>query len=434
MRDDSGRVRRALTLASIVVCVPVFLGACGTTGGSSAWDRGVSRGIRLEPPKRHPQEVLGVDPRVSDRWLIVGSGVPGNTDTSVPDVLRIYRRENGAWVYDATTASPDTQASDGFGFAAAASGEVIAVGAPTRHVGGVEAAGSVFIIRRGAEGWRHEASITPSTPVVNGFFGHHLAFDGTTLVVGEAVGGHMSGGAENRAVYVYARDGASWTLDATIPTPSELLTRSYEPGFTHEFGSHVTLDKGRIAVTAMGDNAVYLYERRDGAWMQTQRIEGPRDAGDSRFGPGFGRTADLSGDTLVVAALRAGGPVPDAGAAFVYRHDGSSWRLEQKLTAPDARTLDMFGHWVAADKDTVLAAAFRAEGTPGKETGAAYVFRRRAGVWALAAKLEPDTADGERPRFVGYGADLAGGTAVLSAGTEDGPGFGHHVWVFEGEG
>jgi hypothetical protein len=292
----------------------------------------------------------------------------------------------------------------------------------------------VFIIRRDAEGWRHEAAITPPTPIVNGFFGHHLAFDGTTLVVGEAVGGHLSGGAENRAVYVYARDGAAWRLDATIPTPSELITRPYEPGFTHEFGSHVALDDGRLAVTAMGDNAVYMYERRSGAWVQTQRIEGPRDAGDSRFGPGFGRTADLSGDTLVVAALRAGGPVPDAGAAFVYRHNGSSWRLEQKLTAPDARTLDMFGHWVAADDDTVLAAAFRAEGASGKEAGAAYVFRRRDGVWTLAAKLAPDAAGGERPRFVGYGADLAGGTAVLSAGTEAGPGFGHHVWVFEAEG
>ena len=63
----------------------------------------------------------------------------------------------------------------------------------------------------------------------------------------------------------------------------------------------------------------------------------------------------------------------NAGAAYVFRHDGMSWNEEQKLLAADIGTNEWFGYDVAVAGDTVLVGAYH-DNDLGRFAGSAYVF------------------------------------------------------------
>ena len=98
---------------------------------------------------------------------------------------------------------------------------------------------------------------------------------------------------------------------------------------------------------------------------------------DGAAGDEFGFSIAVSGDVAIVGAPYADLPpnITDAGAAYIFRFDGSEWVEEIKVTAElDADVQDHFGWSVAIEGDVAIV------GTPGDDTaaseaGAAYVFR-----------------------------------------------------------
>ena len=122
-----------------------------------------------------------------------------------------------------------------------------------------------------------------------------------------------------------------------------------------------------------------------------------------------------SGDMVVVGAYRKG-PGRDKGAAYVFRFDGTSWSQEAKLTASDARTKDEFGFSVAIDGETVVVGARR--GDDGiKDTGAVYVFERTGTVWSEELKLS--ASDGAKGDFFGEAVSVFGSTVLVGAPRDD---------------
>ena len=121
----------------------------------------------------------------------------------------------------------------------------------------------------------------------------------------------------------------------------------------------------------------------------------------------FGSSIALSGDTLVVGTdyddspAQPGGPaLPFSGAVFVFVRQGSGWRQQAYLKAPNAEANDLFGHSVAIDGDTLVAgsrcedsAASTVNGNMADNSldcaGAAYVYQRQGEQWRLQAYLKP---------------------------------------------
>lgn len=175
------------------------------------------------------------------------------------------------------------------------------------------------------------------------------------------------------------------------------------------------LDGDWLCVTALMRNAVALYRRSTDGWTLVQTIESPTDPGDAATGPGFGRSIDLDGDTLVVGALRAGGAAPDVGAVFVYAREGDVWRLAQRLADPGGSTLDMYGHWVAHDEGRIAVGAFRKDAAGAAAAGAVLLYRRDGDAYErafeLAAPSDPP------PSFTAYTLDYHAGHLAVSAGT-----------------
>jgi hypothetical protein len=144
----------------------------------------------------------------------------------------------------------------------------------------------------------------------------------------------------------------------------------------------------------------------------------------------FGFSVALTGDHAIVGAFRDDDNGYDSGSAYVFRRDGTTWSLHQKLTADDAQTGDSFGLSVAIAGDYAIVGAYGDD-----DTGSAYIFRRTMStdIWLQEAKL---TASDAAPNdSFGHAVAISGDVAVVGAYLDDDlGGSSGSVHVFERDG
>ena len=205
-------------------------------------------------------------------------------------------------------------------------------------------------------------------------------------------------GTDSGAAYVFRLAPGGWGEEAKL-VPADALEHD-------RFGNAVGSDSDTIVVGAPGHHdlgrrvgSAYVFRRAGAAWRQEARL----------FVDGlarFGHAVAISGDRVVVGA--PGDSVNDlpAGAVYVFRRDGSTWRREERLTAGDAEAGDLFGLSVGISAGTVVAGA-PGDDERGSLTGAAYVFVREGGGWRQEAKLlaEDAAALGEFGKVVAIDGD-----------------------------
>jgi len=81
----------------------------------------------------------------------------------------------------------------------------------------------------------------------------------------------------------------------------------------------------------------------------------------------------------------AGDPIPEAGAAYVFRQTGAGideWSEVKKFHASDAQEDDLFGQYVDIDGDVIVVVSSFEDGGADNyppESGAAYIFHRNEG-------------------------------------------------------
>src|ERR1700733_4812760 len=137
----------------------------------------------------------------------------------------------------------------------------------------------------------------------------------------------------------------------------------------------------------------------------------------------FGYSVATDGNTAVIGAFN---DHASNGAAYVYVLTGSTWSLQQVLTAPDGAANDNLGYTVALSGNTAML------GAPGKGNGQGYVyvFTRPGSTWALATEFT--SSDGAANDCFGCAMALRGGTALLGANGKLGGTGG--AYVFTGSG
>jgi hypothetical protein len=162
-------------------------------------------------------------------------------------------------------------------------------------------------------------------------------------------------------------------------------------------------------------------------------------ASNTEAGDAFGIAVALDGDTLVVSATgedsnatgvggnQADNSAVDSGAVYVFTRTGGVWTQQAYLKASNTEASDGFGRGLALRGETLVVGAFsddsNATGVGGNqadnsasESGAVYVFRRTAGVWAQENYVKAsNTEAGDRFRLVA----LDGDTLVVGATSED---------------
>lgn len=280
------------------------------------------------------------------------------------------------------SAFPESQAR--FGAALALRAGRLWIGEPQADVAAAPDEGIVHVLPQLSGGTLGSAvMLNAPSPGLSGRLGTALAVeaDGSLLAGADLdrVGPNGQGSVQRFAV-----DGAGFAAP-------ERIDRG-DGAYLERFGSAVAVAGEWAAAGSFLETteagaeagAVYLYRQVDGSWERFQRLLSPDAATEQRYGIALA----LDGDRLLVGAYwdASQGEV-DAGAAYVYRFDGTLWQLEQSLYPPTPELQGHFGFSVALDGTRLLV------GSPGSDQGgfdegAGFVYVFLAGQWQFEAFLQ----------------------------------------------
>jgi hypothetical protein len=296
----------------------------------------------------------------------------------------------------------DTRYFQQFGWAVAADGETVVVGAPADEPHGLYNAGAAYVFVRDGDAWVEQVKLVAADAAESSQFGYAVAIHGNTILVGAHYDSVNAG-----AAYVFTREGDAWTQQAKL-TPADAAGGK-------EFGCAVALDGDRLVVGAMADaeggyhaGAAYVFEKAGATWSEQAKLMSDL----AQPGDLFGFAVALAGDTAAVGSPFNDDVGSDAGAVHVFARTESGWGQQAELFASDAATSDFFGWSVAIAGDKVLAGAPQKSGAA-EFAGAAYVFTRVGSTWSPAAKLV--AADAQANDYFGYALALRGSMAAIGA-------------------
>jgi PKD repeat protein len=307
------------------------------------------------------------------------------------------------WTEEAQlTAAADGKMFDTFGWSVAVSGDTAIVAAKTDDVTTVRN-GSAYIFVRIGKTWSRQARLTASDASPRDLFGSSVAISGNTAIVG-ALGSNNNLG----ATYVFVRTGTTWSQQKILTAP--ITVTGDQCGFSVAIS-------GDTAVLGCKNNnlgAVYVFVRSGTAWT----LQGTLTASNSAAGDLFGWSVAISGGTVVVGALgdKLGGP-QGKGSATVFARSGTTWSLQQKLSAADGVAFDNFGIAVAISGDTAVVGNVTADPQHQPLNQAAYVFVRTGTTWSSQDKLM--ASDAKVNDSFGSSVAVSGDTALVGASGND---------------
>jgi hypothetical protein len=268
-------------------------------------------------------------------------------------------------------------------------------------------------------------------------FGYSVALSGDTLAVGARSESSNATGIDGDqanddaqgagAVYVFVRNGATWTQQAYLKASNTEADDSFggsvalsadtlAVGAGNEDSNATGIDGNQADNTAMNAGAVYVFVRSGTTWSQQAYVK----ASNTGAGDGFGFQVALSGDTLAVGApgeaskatgVNPGGGQADngasgSGAVYVFVRQGTDWAQQAYIKASNAEANDEFGHSVALFDNTLAVGAIgeasgavgvnptngQADNTAGS-AGAVYVFVRNGTTWGQQAYVKASNAE-----------------------------------------
>ncbi len=251
--------------------------------------------------------------------------------------------------------------------------------------------------------------LTASDAATNAWLGNSVAVSGDTAIVGARID---ECAAENRcgSAYIYRFNGVSWFEQQKLTAP--------DAAAFDEFAISVSVSGNTAAVGSLGDDcaagrdcgSVYIFRFNGTSWVLEEKLT----ASDADASDQFGVSVSLSGNMTVVGAVTADCAAGNfCGAAYVFRFNGTSWVEEQKLTASDANPNDRFGISVSASGDAIVVGTRNDDCLAGPLCGSAYVFRFDGTVWFEERKLS--AFHPEAGEFFGRSVSVSGDTVVAGA-------------------
>ncbi|MHC4976917.1 MAG: hypothetical protein ACYTF7_09985 [Planctomycetota bacterium] len=318
----------------------------------------------------------------------------------------VFVRIDGSWTEQTKLADSEGGTDDFFSASVVLEGDMVFIGASGDNDAGGFGQGSAHVFERLGSVWvGAELKVFASDAAVIDWFGHSVALDGDTALIGAY--GDDDAGLSSGSVYVFVRSGTSWIEQVKL-VASDGASSDY-------FGYSVALDGDTALIGAYGDDdggsdsgSAYVFVRSGTTWTEQDKLT----SSDAAASDLFGRSVALDGDTALVGAREDDDGGSSSGSAYVFVRSGATWTEQDKLTASDAATFDAFGASVALDGDTALVGA-SGDDDDGSSSGSAYVFVRSGSTWTEQAKLT--ASDAALSAFFGVSASLEGDTALIGA-------------------
>lgn len=281
--------------------------------------------------------------------------------------------------YAALLVPDDAQLNTGFGNAVAIDGDYALVGAFLDNNANGDKAGAVYVFKRDGASWTQHAKLTGSSTTSGDRMGISVALHGTLAVVGTASDNDQG------AVYLFRREGETWTEEAILTVPD------LPPD--QRIGSHVVTN-GDVVVTeapATQQEAarVFTFIRENDVWSQQTVLL-------FENGEGFLLPIDLTEDHLAIGLSSSDDIAEDAGLVYVYEREDNTWVEEAQIVGSGVQAGDRFGVGVALN-GTTLAVGTGGSGFSAGPQGAIYVFEQGGDVWTETTRLTVMDASSDRP-------------------------------------
>jgi len=285
---------------------------------------------------------------------------------------------------------------------------------------GIAAAAATLMAASHVHGQCPAGELMPADAAANDQFGYSVAYSGNLCVVGARLDDGPFANNGSATVFRYQVTTNEWIQEARVVAS--------DAAAFDEFGFSVAAFSNGDAPTSTewivvgsrhdDDNgtdsgSAYIFRKNSGVWTQFAKIK----ASDAAGGDRFGTSAAMHGDSIIIGARDDDSPPStNAGAAYVYRYNGTAWTQQTKLRASDFQANDQFG--------TSVALARKSDGTSlvalvgswhdddmGADSGSAYVFAFNPATsqWMQQAKLT--AGDGAASDLFGFSVAIAAGSS-----------------------
>jgi hypothetical protein len=264
---------------------------------------------------------------------------------------------------------------------------------------------SIFANQWLDSGSSNSLKVTASDAGAGDWFGFTVAVDADFAVIGAPRDNGYTGSA-----YIFKYNNGNWTQQAKL-TASDGTAGDY-------FGSSVSISADHAIVGAPASNSdtgsAYIFEYNNGNWTQQAKLT----VSDGHINDWFGQSVSISGDCAIVGAWLNDTAGFNAGSAYIfYRHQGGTnhWGQQARLTAADAIPNERFGYSVSINGEYAIIGAIGDDpySSISNYTGSAYIFRHNGSAWTQQAKLT--ASDGAASDVFGYSVATDGYYAVVGA-------------------
>jgi len=296
----------------------------------------------------------------------------------------------------------DTQTLDRFGRAVSISGSNAIIGAYHDADNGIDA-GTVFLYHFNGTSWIRARKLVPTDVGPGDRFGTSVSIDGDRAIVGCVYDTDL--GSRSGSAYIFKFNGTSWLFEAKI--------HAADGAIDDRFGRSVSIHGNVAVVGAIWDDdkgidsgSAYVFRFNGTTWNQETKLT----ASDGMTLDKFGWDVSLSNDVLIVGAKWNDTIAADSGASYIFRYDGTAWNEEAKLAPPTGMADDHFGYSVAIE-DNIAVAGATWDGDLGLKAGAAYIYRFDGTNWNQEIKLH--ASDGLANDRFGYSVSISGDKVVV---------------------
>nr|WP_294792413.1 IPT/TIG domain-containing protein [uncultured Mucilaginibacter sp.] len=267
--------------------------------------------------------------------------VGGNTDNSNAGAAWVYLRENDKWVQQGTKligTGAIGAAGQGIAVAISADGNTAAVGGNNDNDG----TGAVWVYTRNGTSWTQQGKKLVFTESRFKFGQGRcvaLSGNGNTLVVG---GTNQT--LSNGIVWIFNRVNGTWKETARF---------SFQYGFTSNNTIAVNAAGNTILIGSplhnSGTGTAFVYKTTNGTWAQAYQIEPKGLTGAAHFGSSVAISAD--GNTCLISAPNDN---QDKGSAWIYKSQYNSYSPDflSGIKSPTGENeSNLFGNLIAMRTD-----------------------------------------------------------------------------------
>jgi len=250
-------------------------------------------------PNPHPNQ----NTYCGDKVVLAGDTLVMSCFASQPqDPLAFVFVRNGAtWSLVQEISPPAGYVTSGFGSSLALSGNTLLIGSNGDDVGAHAGAGSVFEYAFDGTNWVVQDRIVANPGGEHEFMGGSMALSGDTFITRASV--LKSDGISAGGAYIFARNGTTWTQQAQIVPADGVAGQSFGShvaidGDTAAIGINSSPQLLEFPNYGNPNPGVYLYSRNGASWSLRRKLL----PDDNFSGNSLGHGLALSGTTLFVGA------------------------------------------------------------------------------------------------------------------------------------